>query len=122
MDDNTTPAVSAAVVLNGGTTMTALHRDGTAEDVLVRVVPLSKVVQYASKIDNVCELIELVCDKPPGWADGLLPESAFALDDEARRLNDPTMARVAKRQQQVAGRIVEMSKGLAALTKSLPTQ
>lgn len=122
MDDNNTKKLPAAAVINGGLPFSVRKLDGTTEEVTVRIVPLSKVLQYASKIDTICELVELVCDKPAGWTDTLNPEDALALDKAARDLNDPIMGRVANRQHQVAGRIVEMSKGIGELMKSLPTQ
>jgi hypothetical protein len=117
---NQLPAAVLISGTSGGSHVTVTKLDGTLETVFVRIVPLSQMVRYASTLDNICELVELVCEKPKGWADTIAVDDALRLDEEVRRLNDPIMGRVAKRQQTVAGHIVEISKGLDVLMKSLP--
>lgn len=75
-------------VLHGGESFRVSFRgDSPAEDVLVRLLPVRQYVDFISAQEDETKVIELVCDRPPGWAEKLTPswhsiliESCFALN------------------------------------------
>ncbi len=114
--------------LLGGTEISAARLDGTTETVKVRQLPVRLLQTYLLKLDDEAAAIELFCDKPEGWADGLTLEAHTALITEGERLNKETFfgwlqRRIARQESLVpnstgeAGKAV-LSHSLTGLPKS----
>jgi len=73
--------------LLGGRQMAAAFRDGTTEVVNVRQLPVRLLPKYLATIDEEAERIELLTDKPAGWADKLTPASHLELLEAGEELN-----------------------------------
>ena len=67
--------------------MAAAFRDGTTEVVNVRQLPVRLLPKYLATIDEEAERIELLTDKPSGWADKLTPASHLELLEAGEELN-----------------------------------
>lgn len=112
------PVTSPHALLCGGENITVAYMDGQTETVLVRLMTLRELQSYIVGIENVSDLIELACKKPKGWADDLMPQSALAVDEVARRLNDPTLDRLIERQVSAVQRMKPMMQKLTVLASS----
>lgn len=112
----------AAVVINGGSKITVHKLDGTTEEVRVRLIPLSKMVDYLNRVGDITLFAELVCEQSPGWADTLSFDSIYQIDELARAINDPSLARYVKRQTAAVGQMKDLVETLSGLTNSLPRQ
>lgn len=98
---------------------TAKLADGTTEAVQVHAVPIRQIAAYAAALDKPHAVVELCCRKPEGWADGLTDDSLYELDELARNINDPRLARWFKRQNVVAAQAEQMlPAGFASRTPS----
>lgn len=67
-----TPIIGAAL---GGVSLDVQRSDGSTEQVLIRDLPMKVLPDYWSRIEDESGTVELFCDKPPGWAEGLTRES-----------------------------------------------
>lgn len=101
--------------LLGGLEITVNKLDGTTEKVKVRQLPVRLLQAYLLKMDDEAASIELFCDKPEGWADGLTLESCTAVITEGERLNGETFfawlqRRVARQERLVPNSTGEVGK------------
>lgn len=103
--------------LRGGETAAAVFLDGRTEQVFLHCLPVRKFQQFVAAIDDECALIELVADKPKGWADALTLECHEALVVRAFDLNFSGAARWFARSVKV---IAEMSGGVNLSVKISP--
>ena len=69
----------------------AEFNDGETEDVKVRQLTIREVEDpsFVYTISSEAAFLELACDKPKGWADGLTEDSHLALHYIAHTLNRP---------------------------------
>lgn len=92
--------------ITGGRTMQARFTNGTTEDVFLRQVPIRQMPTYLATMDDEPALLELVADKPKGWADGLTVESHAELITASEALNSDTffawLRRRVRRQESLA--------------------
>jgi hypothetical protein len=116
MPENPIPAL---VIINGAKEITVTMLDGTTETVGVRLVPLSKIGEYFDKVGDMPAFIELLTDKPAGWASLLADDSAYAIDSIGRALNDPRFVRLLGRQQEALTKLVPLAQEVSELTASL---
>jgi hypothetical protein len=84
--------IDEAVLFSGEPHQVA-RRDGTAEEVRVRLVSVRELPRFLTLQDDEAAVLELVCDRPAGWADGLAPAAHFELIGRARALNFPLALR-----------------------------
>jgi hypothetical protein len=110
------PVKFLPVIKDGAITEPA--REG---DVMVRLVPLSKAGEYFEKVGNFSQFVELLCDKPAGWADTLDDDSQFRIDQVGRQINDPRYDRFAARQTEAVSRLSKMAKKVTDSITSSPT-
>lgn len=103
--------------LRGGESATANFLDGGSEQVFLRCLPVRLFQRFVAAIDDECAMIELVADKPSGWADTLTLESHEKLVERAFELNFPGAARWFARSVKV---IAEMSGGVNLSVKISP--
>lgn len=75
-------------ILKGGQEHLARLRDGTRENVTVRLLAVREFDKWLATIDDEAGRIELVTGKDKGWADGLTPDSHRDLLALAERLNE----------------------------------
>jgi hypothetical protein len=92
------------------------------EEVLVRIVPISLMAEYVDKIGSLAELVELLCEKKPGWADTLAPECVYAIDEIGRKLNDPFVGRFIERQTAAVNLMKQRAQQIAESMSSSPTR
>lgn len=96
---NETPISQAAAeagpttteTLLGGKTVPVSFRNGwtnqVADQVFVRQIDVDECLKMLDVLDNECGQIELVCNRPAGWAKQLSFESHTALIMESDRIN-----------------------------------
>lgn len=101
------------VTLVGGVEMTAQKLDGTTEAIKVRQLPVRLLQEYAGKIGNEADMVELFCDKPKGWADSLTFESHGAIVEQGEELNKEHffgwLQRQVQRQEKLLPRMQSLS-------------
>jgi len=71
----------------GGNQMRVQFEGGNFEIVTVRQVPLKQYRELMQAQDNEFHFIEIVCNKPEGWAENMKPADYNLLVDEANRIN-----------------------------------
>jgi len=76
-----------------GAVLLAHMRDGTELEVKIRLVSVREMPAFFDMTAREPELIEWVCGMPAGWADGLAPDSHFALMARIVDLNFPLALR-----------------------------
>lgn len=108
--------------LTGGRQMTARFANGTSEAVTLRQVPIRLMPAYLATMDDEPALLELVADKPKGWADGLTIESHEELIAASEALNSDTffawLRRRVRRQESLApGSSGELGKAVLSGSK-----
>ena len=74
-------------ILLGGVPATAVKRDGSTEDIHLRILKISEYPRFAMLMDDEARSIEMLCDRPPGWSDSLDPESHEVLVAKAEEIN-----------------------------------
>lgn len=113
----------------GGVALDVRRMNGTAEAVLVRQLPLRDLPRYLQAYEDEARSVELFCDRPPGWSDGLTPESFLQILAEGERLNLDFLAgytaRLQRRREAVLPNYREMvsqvlASALPASPSSLP--
>lgn len=115
-------ALPTEVIINGGQSIKARLNNGTTEEVKVKLVPIGKVASYLEKIGDPGAFVDFICGKPKDWSDTVEPDSFMEIDELARKINDPIVARFLKRQQRMMQGIGPMSKGLTAFMNSSATR
>lgn len=112
--------------LLGGLPISVKFRDGTTEKVFVREVPIRKLPDFMEAQDDEPALVELVCEKPEGWADTLTTESFEGIVRQGGDLNFPLLERWLQRKADAVKRLQPMMVRVGALAttseKSLPDQ
>jgi hypothetical protein len=119
-----TPAPSpipSSVILNGGQSLKVTKLDGTTEEVVIRLVPLSQLADYFNKLDHMDQFIEFIVKKDKGYADTLTDDSQFAIDRIAKELNSFRMGRYLQRQVATQKETVERIRQITGLQISAPT-
>lgn len=116
------PMTDSIVTIAGGRTITARFTDGTTAEVFLRQVPIRLLPKYLAALDDEPALLELVADKPAGWADNLTVESHVELVAASEALNSDTffawLTRRVKRQESLApGSSGELGKALLSGSK-----
>ena len=76
----------AAVAL-GSVEIAARYLDGRTETVQVRILKIIAYPRFFSLLTDEPRLAELLCDKPTGWADTLLPDSLMDVVEKGTELN-----------------------------------
>lgn len=89
-------------ILLGGTQMSVSLRDGSAEEVTVRMLPIRDFPRYMELAKHLAQRAELLCGMWAGWADMLTDESLYAITDKGAELNDPRLAVWTERQAMAA--------------------
>ncbi len=95
----------AAVVISGGKPIIVTKRDGSNENVSVRLIKVSEVQKYLELTPTLGAFVEFCTGKPAGWADDLGEDSLFRIDEEARKMNDPFIERWFRRQREIMGQL-----------------
>jgi len=108
--------------ITGGRTMQARYTDGTGGEVFLRQVPIRLLPKYLAALDDEPAMLELVADKPTGWADKLTIESHTELVAASEALNSDTffawLTRRVKRQESLApGSSGELGKAVLSGSK-----
>jgi hypothetical protein len=103
--------------LMGGKQIVAYHLDGTQEIVTLRQLPVRALPQYLATIDDEAARLELLADKPAGWADKIKPDSHVELLEAGEGLNSDSFSawlrrRVQRQEQLVPGSSGELGKQL----------
>jgi len=109
--------------ITGGRDITARLTNGTIEAVRLRQLPVRLLPKYLETIDDEPARIELVADKPKGWADGLTLASHEELLAASEALNSDTffawLRRRVERQERLApGSSGELGKHLLSGSKT----
>jgi hypothetical protein len=100
-----TQKIPPLVLINGASKILAKFNDGHTEEVVVNLIPISKVIDYLNIIAEPEKFVEFVTGKSPGWADTLTDDSIWEIDELARAMNDPRIDRYARRQKVTVERL-----------------
>ena len=96
-----TPAkiVNDLVILAGGVEIEVHYNDPATppETVKIRQLPLRRMADFGALQGDEGALIDLFCNRPPGWSDTLDLASAEAIVELGTRLNLDPFARWAER-------------------------
>ncbi len=111
----------ATVAIKGGVKVHVEYRDGTFEDVLVRELPVRLINDFMSlyTAGDEPKLVELMCNKPEGWADTILVESHEEIIDKGLEVNFPVFERSASRREKMVDRLNPFLDRSRALTQRL---
>jgi hypothetical protein len=112
----------AATIIAGSQPLIVEYREGAKEQVNVILVPLSKAGKYIENAGNFSAFVEMACGKDEGWADTLTDDSAYAVDELFRKLNDPRIDRYVQRQTAAVGTMLKMAEKFGASTTSSLTR
>lgn len=113
--------------LKGGREMVAYTIDRKTEIVFLRQLPVRLLPQYLATIDDEAARLELLADKPAGWADKLTADSHVELLEVGEGLNSDSFSawlrrRVQRQEQLVPGSSGELGKQLlSASPTGLPS-
>ena len=108
MSESTTIAQSGPTkeeVLFGGTDVTVIKKDGTAEKVKVAIVDIDEFPQLMSVLNDERGRIAIYCRKTPEWAKSLTMESHQLLIETGDRLNNDFFWPWVRRQMAVLNRL-----------------
>lgn len=97
-----------SAVLFGGESHRVVMRDGADEAVVVRLVSVRELPRFVALQDDEPAVLEMVCDRPQGWADRLTPDAHFLLIDRARALNFPVALRWTASQVDMQRRLADV--------------
>ena len=120
---DTTP--NPLTTLLGGEELTLTQLDGATETVRVRQLAVRQLPQMLGALEDEARLVELYCDKPPGWADTLARASHEALIAAGERINGDIFARWVERRRKNQERLPrqnpeEQAAVLSAVLKARP--
>src|SRR5688572_7418519 len=104
-----TPQSPLATLL-GGVEIEVKKLDGSTEKVRVRQLPVKLYPQYLQSMQDEPKMIELLCDKPEGWSDGLALAEFGRISEAGEELNRDFFdwfKRNRKRQEQLAPGLME---------------
>ena len=109
--------------LFGGQEVEVSLTSGQTEQVFIRQLPIRQMPQMLAALEDENRLVELFCERPEGWSDGLTVESFEKVVTEGERLNADFFSRWVQRrltrQEKVMPGITEKLAKSAGL--SLPT-
>lgn len=110
--------LSSDTIINGRKREVVKLLDGRQEEVYVRLIPISKLAEFIDSTGNVSRVIAMATGKDEAWIDSLDPDSVFHLDEVARVMNDPQIARWALRQRATVSKTRGMMEDIAAASKA----
>lgn len=84
-----------------GEPLTVKNRTGEDEAVFVREMPMKEYPDYVRVVDDEERAVEFLCDKPPGWADTLPPDSVGEIVEVGERLNQAVFPWLARRMRRI---------------------
>lgn len=90
---------NAFETLMGGTQLEVNFRNGTSDTVLVRQLAVKLFPELLQAAGDEPRLVELYCEKQPGWSDTLTNESFEAVILEGQRVNADFFGRWLARQR-----------------------
>lgn len=111
--------LSSDTIINGRKREVVKLLDGRQEEVYVRLIPISKLAEFIDSIGSVSRVIAMATGKDDAWIDLLDPDSVFHLDEVARAMNDPQIARWAQRQRATVGKTKGMMQDMVDALKPL---
>ena len=83
--------------LLGGMEHEVTRRDGSTEKVKIRQLPVSLYPAFLAAQDDEPKMVELLCDRPAGWADTIAPEAFEAIVIAGETLNPDFFSRWVQR-------------------------
>jgi hypothetical protein len=99
--------------LFGGMEVEVVLTSGQTEQVFIRQLPIRQMPQMLASLEDENRLVELFCDKPEGWSDGLTVESFENVVTEGERLNADFFSRWVQR------RLTRQEKVMPGITEKL---
>lgn len=97
--------------LVGGIDLSITKLDGSTESVKVRQLPVKLFPQYLATMLDEQKQVELLCDRQPGWADTLTPDSHELIVMEGEKLNRDFFSRWLQRKKEREALIPKPSTG-----------
>jgi len=91
--------------LLGGRDLQITLRDGKAETVKVRQIPVSEMPKYANALQNEAAMAGLFCEKPAEWIASVSDESFEQIIEAGEEINAYFFGRWMERQRRRAERI-----------------
>ena len=99
--------------LFGGQEIEVSLTSGQTEQVFIRQLPIRQMPQMLAALEDENRLVELFCEKPEGWSDGLTVESFEKVVTEGERLNADFFSRWVQR------RLTRQEKVMPGITEKL---
>lgn len=108
-------------IINGGEEIEIALLDGTVETVKVQLLKISQFEEYLRVVDKEARAAELLCSKPEGWSETLIPDSLLDIVEKGHDINFTTVYRWAERRANVNEAILPIAKKGMAMAEALPT-
>jgi hypothetical protein len=108
-------------IINGGENLQITKFGGAVETVKVKLLKVSQFEDYLKRADNEARLAELMCDKPEGWGDELIPDSLLDVVEKGQDLNFTAVFRWADRRATKNEEMMPIVKKIKPLVAQLPT-
>ncbi len=83
--------------LFGGLEVDVALTSGQTERIFIRQIPIRHMPRMLAALEDENRLVELFCDKPEGWSDGLTVESFEKVVTEGERINADFFSRWVQR-------------------------
>ena len=99
--------------LFGGQEVEVSLTSGQTEQVFIRQLPIRQMPQMLAALEDENRLVELFCERPEGWSDGLTVESFEKVVTEGERLNADFFSRWVQR------RLTRQEKVMPGITEKL---
>lgn len=115
-----TPNPAPIETLLGGSELTVTHLGGITEMVRVRQLPIRDYPRLLDLALDEPRKVELLCDRPEGWADRLTLESAEAVIEEGDRLNADFFGRWFRRRIALQERLMPGALAAAVASRTEP--
>lgn len=91
--DNDNKGTSTMTVITGNELFLVKKRDGSTEQVSIRLVRIAEMDGYLMRYEDLVELVCFVVGKDAAWTDSLDEDSFYELNRRVRAVNDPRFDR-----------------------------
>lgn len=109
------------VIAKQGAEMLVTLETGHQETVKIRLLPLGKMPDFFSALDDDMAMIQLATGKSKQFAEAVEFESGLAIIEKAHEINFPRASRWAERKAERMGQMTNVAKLGIALQRQLTT-
>lgn len=111
---------SSLAIINGKASLPVKLKNGADHEVQVQLISFAKVEEYYKLIGDLPKFVQLMTGTDEAFYETLSDDSIFAIDNLAKELNDPRIARFLQRQR-ATFRKLEKDHEESQSMSSLPT-